>query len=193
MYCWHCGAETVSAGGVCPNCGQAPRATASEPEKYNPHARFQAPPPSSFQYTATPPRQREKPNRSAGNSALQLGCMVLLGIGILKIVASLPAFIHGVKENVAQDIVLSNSTHSIMYAEAGYTTYTWSVQVRNTGSKSHQITLECSFCDSSGTALDIDRVEDIVIQPGETQTIHDNQAILTVTAVRVSSTRVRAY
>jgi hypothetical protein len=192
MYCWHCGAEVVSANGVCANCGQANQKPAGYPGAMNPTSSLPQSS-SSARYTEPYPPRAATPKRSAGKSELQLGCLVFVGFCILRIVANMPGILHGAKENVARDIVISDMQYSVMNAETDYTTYTWSVSVRNTGTVSHRITLECIFCDKSGSALDIDRVEDVEIQAGETQKIHDNESILTVTAKRIDKAKIRAY
>jgi hypothetical protein len=193
MYCWHCGQEVDSANGVCANCGQANSKPTGNTGGLNSSSFSQHQFPAAAKRTALHPPQASAPERSAGRSALQLGCLVLAGFGILRIVASLPGIFHSTKENVDKDIVLSDVQYSVMYADTGYTTYTWSVSVRNTGGESHTITLECSFCDNHGSPLDIDRVKDVVIQAGETQKIRDNESILTGTAHRIDKASVRAY
>jgi hypothetical protein len=112
---------------------------------------------------------------------------------LIRIFASAPSCIHGISENVIKDIVLSDVQYSVMYADASYTTYTWSVAVRNTSSDSHRICLQCSFCDSLGNTIDTDEVKDIEIQAGKTLKIHDNESIPTITARRIDKARVRAY
>jgi hypothetical protein len=194
MYCWHCGAEIVSASGVCPNCGQAHQQINSDPGEQNSTLYSQPQFKTAARYTGTPPPQAATPIRSAGRSSIPSGILMWIGaIILIRIFASAPSCIHGISENVTKDIVLSDIQYSVMYADASYTTFTWSVSVRNTGSESHTICLECSFCDSLGNTIDTDEVKDIEIQSGKTLKIHDNDSIPTIPARRINKARVRAY